>query len=455
MKKNTEEESEKDYIDVSLQLKGIILPATIEDGFDPKIHDSYVILRQCVQIWRAMMKRVICQLDLSETLATTLNVVNGKIKCTTDKELQRSLLNVFGKRDEKDLPKSDIHIIAPDFKEVSSSVFKEYLNGFEFTTRIWDVLNKQASALYTAKHPEFKIKRNNLTKVAQLPIPNTSNTPLSVMRAPASGVLDQSYLEFQGDSIVLCIKILKGTLFKIVVNGKVESNGKTFTIGDESTRRTLQKMISGEITYSNSYINFDKNGKIRVRLSYQKKIQKKELSSNKILIVNFEHKDQPVLVKNIFTPEGSLKMQEPRNYYVHQYLGDINSGLEKHGKWSISVDNTIRDLNAVQAQMNNVQFQKASNKNIKNDCGHLDSRLENLTKKNQKIRENYNHYWSNSIVESALRYNCGTIEIDEAESSKLSNSGFSWNHSQLYSMIEYKAKVHGIKVKILEKMTAK
>lgn len=187
---------------------------------------------------------------------------------------------------------------------------------------------------------------------------------------------------------------------------------------------TLHKIINGEYKLGQSSLYFDKNNNLMLNLSIH--FPKKEKASyieGRTLGIDLGMK----------IPAYASVSDKP---YIRRYFGDVLE-LTK-AKEQFKARRT-----RLQQQLRNVKGGKGRKKKLKS--------FENLSDKERRFTQNYNHQISRRIVDFAKENQCEYINMEYLEGSSFTDKKMlgTWTYYELQQYIKYKAEMDGIKVRFV------
>ena len=187
---------------------------------------------------------------------------------------------------------------------------------------------------------------------------------------------------------------------------------------------TLHKIINGEYKLGQSSLYFDKNDNLMLNLSIH--FPKKEKASyieGRTLGIDLGMK----------IPAYASVSDKP---YIRRYFGDVLE-LTK-AKEQFKARRT-----RLQQQLRNVKGGKGRKKKLKS--------FENLSDKERRFTQNYNHQISKRIVDFAKKNQCEYINMEYLEGSSFTDKKMlgTWTYYELQQYIKYKAEMEGIKVRFV------
>lgn len=191
---------------------------------------------------------------------------------------------------------------------------------------------------------------------------------------------------------------------------------------DKSARKSeVEKIISGDLKMSDSKIQI-KNRKIFLLLAIDQPVEKKDLNMN-------------------ITVGVDVGIKYPA--YV-----STNSGIQH--KHIGSIDDLFKLRMQIQKRRQRLQKQIKSAKGGKGRGKKLKA-LNRMREKERNYVRTYNHYISREVVNFALENRAGTIIMEDLSGfgvnyKKKNTILRNWSYFELQSMIDYKAKLMGIKV---------
>ncbi len=294
--------------------------------------------------------------------------------------------------------------------------FKEYLKAkYANTDSIYKQLRKEfphltsenasASERYAGKYWNTYIK-NILT--LEMSIPSFSKNAPILVRADAYD------MHYENSTYFISAKLL-------------DTNKKRFNFvlkqGDRSKTAILQRMLSNEYKKGNMQI-IRKKEKWFCLIPYTFEVQPQKLDKNKILGV-----DMGVANAVYWAISDSPK----RGYIPGGEIEEFHKRIRAR----------------------RISMQKQSKHSGKSRSGHGRKRkllpIDTLSEKEKNFRNTINHRYAKSIVNTALKNNCGIIQLENLSEISTNNRFLkNWPYYDLRTKIEYKAKEHGIKVVIIE-----
>ncbi|MDP4143126.1 MAG: transposase [Bacillota bacterium] len=206
-------------------------------------------------------------------------------------------------------------------------------------------------------------------------------------------------------------------------------------------KSTLNKIIKGIYKQGSAQIIQDKKGKWYFIISFGFEVEKKELNMNRILGIDL----------------GITKVATMQIWDNDKELWDRLSWKE----CMIDGDELIHYRQKIEARKKQMQIASKAVGNGRTGHG-ITTRMKPLEKMNDKVskfRETFNHKVSKYIVDMAVKYNCGVIQMEdlsgftEQQSESLLRN---WSYYDLQNKVKYKAEEKGIIVNLINPyMTSK
>jgi IS605 OrfB family transposase len=194
---------------------------------------------------------------------------------------------------------------------------------------------------------------------------------------------------------------------------------------DRSNNRSIvEKILTGEYVFSDSSIKFDDN-KIFLLLTFKSPKKVVNLDKNRVLGVDLGLAN-PIYVA--INTENSFRMA----------IG--------------SADGFVTTRLSIQKQRRSIQ-RALKFANGGRGRKHKLTKLEDFTEKEKNFATRMNHQYSKTVIDIAIKNNCGTINIEDLSGfGKDDKNSFilrNWSYYQLQEFIKYKAKAAGIDVVVV------
>lgn len=193
--------------------------------------------------------------------------------------------------------------------------------------------------------------------------------------------------------------------------------------GDKSKAAILQRLLSGEYKKGNIQIINHKN-KWFCLIPYTFEVQPQELDKNKILGVDM----------GISNAVYWAVSNSPKRGYIPG--GEIEEFRKRIRARRISIQNQSKHSG-----------ESRSGHGVKRKL----KSLATLSEKEKNFRNTVNHRYAKTIVATAVKNNCGIIQLEDLSDINTDNKYLkSWPYYDLRTKIEYKAKECGIEVKVVD-----
>lgn len=212
-------------------------------------------------------------------------------------------------------------------------------------------------------------------------------------------------------------------LHKKKINECFKMTDGVFTVGiDVSSswiKSIVEKCISGEYKMGGSEI-VNKDDKYYIHLTYSfEATVNNELCHKNVMGIDLGYNKPAYLAVNY-------------NTYTRKVIGD-----------RIIIDNKIK--------INEKLRKQKIDAGIKNIRGHGRTKIVSYSRATKNKSHNYteteNRRMANLIIQTAIRWNCGTIHMEYLKGIKIKNKCLeNWTYYQLQQFIEQKARQYGIKV---------
>lgn len=320
-------------------------------------------------------------------------------------------------------------------KKINGEVLKENeVYGKSFSTWLYDKMNEYMSGCLSS----------NVAQTRQFVMAKSNFNPTKILRG------EESLATFKHSMPVILhnkafsikqecgIKILEIGLFNREKQKELGVKRLTFSPvrPDDSTNEILNRIMNGEYKQGSGQLQFNKKGKLMLTISYSFESKKTiDLNDKKILGIDL----------------GVVKTATMSVYNSENNIYERLNWKERF----IDGDELIHFRQKTEARRKKLLI--ASKWCSDNKIGHgRTQRLKNVDDigdKVAKFRDTYNHKVSRYIVDMALKYNCGVIQMEDlsgftekAKESFLKN----WSYYDLQQKVNYKAEEVGVKVNYIK-----
>lgn len=246
------------------------------------------------------------------------------------------------------------------------------------------------------------------------------------------------YLKNKSYKILYCTKgfELECSLYNREQQKETGLTKLTFIIDkiDSNKRSTLIKLIEGNYKQGAVQIQQDSKNKWFIVISYEFEPTHKELDSNKILGVDLG-------IVNIATMQ--IWDKNTKQYNKLSCKECMIDGKELiHYRQRIEARR--RSLSIASKYCGEGRIGHGRNTRMKP--------IDNIGGKISRFKDTYNHKISKYIIDFAIKYNCGTIQMEDLSGFSESQSESllkNWSYYDLQSKVEYKANEVGIKINFI------
>ena len=224
-------------------------------------------------------------------------------------------------------------------------------------------------------------------------------------------------LRFEYDNNNIIIKWVHKIKFKVVLSSERKNN-------NDELMHTLHKVINKEYKVGQSSLMFDKKKLIlNLSIHFPKKEKTTEIVKGRTLGVDLGIK---------IPAYASLN----DDIYTRQSFGNVLELAKAKKQFK-------ERRSRIYKQMSNVKGGRGRKKKMK--------AAYNLSDKERKFTQNYNHQLSRRIVDFAKANNCEYINMEHLEGDSFKDKKVLgvWTYYELQQYIKYKAEIEGIKVRFV------
>ncbi len=325
-----------------------------------------------------------------------------------------------------------------------SADYKENFNKYPSNKEVLGYSNIHGYCYNELKDDFYKISRPNLSQTIKRATDKWKNDRKDILRGDISipsykkdcpiDVVKKSIIPYkEGDNYYLKLSLLSNK-YKKELNLKSGQIDIMIKVDDNTQKSIIEKILNGEYNITASQIIKYKR-KWFINLGYNFEAKPIELDEYKVLGIDLG-------VVNVATMQ--IYDNQNNKYEWLKYNQCILDGSE-----------LIHHRQKIEARK--ISLQRQSKVAGEGRCGHgYITKMKPLNKIRKSIanfRDTYNHKISRYIVDFAIRYGCGTIQMEDLAgfSSKQKNSLLdNWSYYDLQQKIEYKANEHGIKVNFIK-----
>jgi putative transposase len=325
-----------------------------------------------------------------------------------------------------------------------SADYKNKFDGYPSAKETLGYSNIYGYAYNQLKTEYTKLNTGNLSQTIKRATDKWKNDKKDILRGDISipsykkdcpiDVVKKSIIPYKkGNNYYLKLSLLSNK-YKKELNLKYGQIDIMIKVSDNAQKSIIERIINGEYQITASQIVKHKR-KWFINLGYNFEAEPIELDEYKVLGIDLG-------VVNVATMQ--IYDNQNNKYEWLKYNQCILDGSE-----------LIHHRQKIEARK--INLQKQSKFAGKGRCGHgYIAKMKPLNKIRKSIanfRDTYNHKISRYIVDFAIRYGCGTIQMEDLagfpthQKNKFLDN---WSYYDLQQKIEYKANEHGIKVNFIK-----
>jgi transposase len=356
--------------------------------FEVFVTEKYKDIIGSIRLYRALCRKAFTACAMAEMAGASISVKDDDLVVSPNGEASKNILKeAFGKDGKSHLYQLRTWIKSEEAPSLMSFV--------------WDSLRKDVSSLWLARDPKIKATRGWLV------LQGARGMALFQRRGIAfpsqqNPKLNQHNLTLKWDSVI----------------GPVEFSLKKLDGGRYHVWKGLRDSLP-DWKLNTLYLS-EFNGKIFVTISYDCPIIKKDLDKSNVMEVVFsEDKENFITMKGPSNFDGELISAE-------EAMGILEQIKIRHDRWEkrrIAIGNPRRTWGSK-------KIWRATQEVVTKNSEHRTA-----------VVQTRNHLWTRRIVDTAIRWNCGTIAIEKMPEGLF---GEPWQWAQFKTFLKYKAEEIGV-----------
>ena len=195
---------------------------------------------------------------------------------------------------------------------------------------------------------------------------------------------------------------------------------------DKTQKSILDRVIEGQYKISTSQLLKDKKGKWYLNLSYQFERQERELDKKKVMGIDM----------GIVYPVYMAFNFSPARYKIGGgEIDQFRKGIDKRRRQMLEQGKYCGDGRVGHGRQKRIEP------------------IDKLTNKVENFRQTTNHKYSKFVVDKALKYGCGVIQMEDLTAISAGEKPRflkNWTYYDLQQKIQYKAEREGIEVRYIQ-----
>jgi hypothetical protein len=344
--------------------------------------EKYKDIIGSIRLYRALCRKAFTACAMAEIAGSTISIKDDNLLISPNNDAAKNILkDTFGKDGKGHLYQLRTWIRSEEAPSLMSFV--------------WDSLRKDVSSLWTSRDPKIKATRGWLVLQGGRGIALFQRRGIG-FPSQQNPKLDQHNLTLKWDNSI----------------GPVEFNLKKLDGGRYHIWKGLRDKLP-DWKLNTLYLS-EQDGKIFVTISYDCPILKKSLIKENIMEITFtEDKDSFITMKGPGNLEGDIISAE-------ETLGILEQIKIRHDRWEkrrMAIGNPRRAWGSK-------KIWRATQEVITRNSAH---RIN--------VIQTRNHLWTRRIVDTAVRWNCGTIAIEKMPENMF---GEPWQWAQFKTFLKYK-----------------
>jgi transposase len=350
--------------------------------------EKYKEIIGSIKLYRALCRKVFTACAMAEMAGASITIENDNLIISPNKDGAKNILKEVFENDGK----SHLYQLRTWIRTEEAPSLMSFA---------WDSLRKDVSSLWLARDPKIKATRGWLILQGARGIALFQRRGIA-FPSQQKPFFEQHKLTLKWDNVI----------------GPIEFGLKKLDGGRYHVWKGLRDNLPG--WKLNTLYLSECDGKIFVVISYDCPVVKKDLNKDNTIEVAFtEEKDSFITLKGPDNFDGELISAE-------EAVGILEQIKIRHDRWNkrrMAIGNPRRTWGSK-------KIWRATQEVISKNSEHRTT-----------VVQARNHLWTRRIVDTAIRWNCGTVLINKMPESLF---GEPWQWAQFKTFLKYKTEEIGI-----------